>query len=125
MDQAYIPVLNTIISSVISLVVAFGTWHISMKKDREKQMDEVKDMLMDHREEYLKGIRDVQDDVSQVQSTVQSQIGIIEFEIKTLSERVEKHNGVIERTVQLEKESALHTEQIKVANHRIEDLERK
>jgi hypothetical protein len=37
---------------------------------------------------------------------------------------VEKHNGVIERTYKLEQETAVHTEQIKVANHRIEDLER-
>lgn len=124
MDATYIPIVNTLISSAISLIVAFGTWHISMKKDREKQMDEVKGLLMEHREEYLTGIRSVQDDISQVQSTVQSQIGIIEYEIKTLSERVEKHNQVIDRTRALEQKSAVQEEQIKVANHRIDDLEK-
>ena len=125
MSEAYIPVLNTVISSAISLVVAFGTWHVSMKKDREKQTEEVKQMLTDHREEYLAGIRSVQDDVSQVQSTVQNQIGILEIKLDTLSDRVEKHNGVIERTFALEKESALHAEQIQNANKRIDGLEDK
>lgn len=32
-------------------------------------------------------------------------------------------NSVIERTYELEKRAALVTEQIKVANHRIDDLE--
>ena len=124
MSDAYIPVLNTIISSAISLIVAFGTWHVSMKKDREKQMDEVKDMLMEHREEYLSGIRSVQDDISQVQSTVQNQIGIIEYEIKTLSDRVDKHNNLIERTYKLEKDSALQDEQLTDMRRRIEKLEK-
>ena len=125
MDATYIPLLNTAISSAISLVVAFGTWHVSMKKDREKQTEEVKKMLTDHREEYLAGIRSVQDDVSQVQSTVQNQIGILEIKLDTLSERVEKHNGVIERTFALEKESALHEEQIRATQHRLDSLEDK
>ena len=46
-------------------------------------------------------------------------------EIKTLRREVEKHNNLVERTYKLEKDSALHEEQIKVANHRIEDLEAK
>ena len=125
MDAAYIPIINTIISSAISLVVAFGTWHITMKKDREKQVEEVKALLNEHREEYLSGIQDVKGDVSQVQATVQNQVGIIEIKIQTLSDRVEKHNQVIDRTRELERVTAVQTEQIKVANHRIDDLERK
>jgi len=125
MSDTYIPVLNTLISSAISLIVAFGTWHISIKRDREKQMEEIMKILNEHREEYLSGIRSVQDDISQVQSTVQNQIGIIEYEIKTLSERVEKHNGVIERTIKLEQNSVLHEEQIKNTNKRIDSLEDK
>ena len=37
--------------------------------------------------------------------------------------QVDRHNSVIERTYELEKRAALVTEQIKVANHRIDDLE--
>jgi peptidoglycan hydrolase CwlO-like protein len=42
----------------------------------------------------------------------------IQTEIETLSKRVEKHNNFAERIPVLE-------EQIKVANHRIEDLEKR
>ena len=123
MSDAYIPVLNTIITSLISLFVAFGTWHVSMKKDREKQMDEVKDMLMDHREEYLSGIREVQDDITQINATVQNQISIIDVKLDTLSDRVERHNQVIDRTYSLERQTALHDEQIRAAQHRLDNLE--
>ena len=50
---------------------------------------------------------------------------LIEYQIDKLSERVDKHNSVIARTYKLEQDYAVVAEQIKVANHRIEDLERK
>lgn len=40
------------------------------------------------------------------------------YRIEQLEKKVDKHNSVVERTYQLE-------EKIKVANHRIEDLEKK
>lgn len=43
---------------------------------------------------------------------------MIKYRIEQLEKKVEKHNSVIERTYLLE-------EKIKVANHRIENLERK
>lgn len=45
------------------------------------------------------------------------------YRIQELEKKVEKHNKVIERVYQLEKADALHNEEIKVANHRITDLE--
>ena len=50
---------------------------------------------------------------------------LIEYKIEELTKRVEKHNNVIERTYKLEELTALQEEKIKVANHRIDDLERK
>lgn len=46
------------------------------------------------------------------------------YRIEQLEKKVEKHNTVIERTFKLEESQAVMQEQIKVANHRIEDLER-
>ena len=43
---------------------------------------------------------------------------LIKYRIEQLEKKVEKHNSVVERTYLLE-------EKIKVANHRIDDLERK
>ena len=42
---------------------------------------------------------------------------LIKYRIEQLEKKVEKHNSVVERTYLLE-------EKIKVANHRIDDLER-
>ena len=41
---------------------------------------------------------------------------LIKYRLEQLEKKVEKHNSIVERTYQ---------EKIKVANHRIEDLERK
>jgi hypothetical protein len=47
------------------------------------------------------------------------------YKIEQLQKQVEKHNTIIERTYKLEENAAVMDEQIKVANHRIQDLERK
>lgn len=124
MSEAYIPVLNTVISSAISLAVAFGTWHVSMKKDREKQVDEVKTILNNHREEYLTGIQDVKDEVASVKSTVQLNQAVTNEKIDTLSDRVERHNNVIERTYKLESEMAVAKEEISVVKANVDAIRR-
>ena len=45
------------------------------------------------------------------------------YRIEQLEKKVETHNNVIERVYELEKEKAVFEEELKVANHRIEDLE--
>lgn len=45
------------------------------------------------------------------------------YRIEQLEQKVEKHNKVIERVYNLEKNEAVMEEEIKVANHRIDDLE--
>lgn len=47
------------------------------------------------------------------------------YRIEKLEEQVNKHNNIVERTYRLEEISSLHEEKIRVANHRIEDLEKK
>lgn len=59
-----------------------------------------------------------------LEAQLDKQTALINLELKTLSERVEKHNSVIERTFVLEQKTAVQEEQIKVANHRIDDLEK-
>lgn len=49
---------------------------------------------------------------------------LLEYRLKELEKKQDRHNSVIERTYKLEEATAIHAEQIKVANHRIEDLER-
>jgi predicted acylesterase/phospholipase RssA len=45
------------------------------------------------------------------------------YRLEQLEKKVDKHNTVIERTYKLEETQAVMEEQIKVANHRIADLE--
>ena len=49
---------------------------------------------------------------------------LIEYRMTELEKKVDKHNNLIERTYNLEQDAAVIKEQIKVANHRIEDLEK-
>ena len=46
------------------------------------------------------------------------------YRIEQLEKKVEKHNNFIERVYELERKIDLHEEKIKVANHRIDDLEK-
>ena len=45
------------------------------------------------------------------------------YRLEQLEKKVDKHNSVIERTFKLEQCQALYDEKLKVANHRIDDLE--
>ena len=45
------------------------------------------------------------------------------YRIEQLERKVEKHNNLVERTYCLEEREALLEEKLRVANHRIEDLE--
>lgn len=48
---------------------------------------------------------------------------LIAYRLELLEKKVDKHNSVMERTFKLEEQTAVLEEKIKVANHRIEDLE--
>ena len=48
---------------------------------------------------------------------------LVNYKLEQLTERVDKHNCVIERTYALEKRMDVAAEKIAVANHRISDLE--
>lgn len=50
---------------------------------------------------------------------------LVAYRLEQLEKKQDIHNGVIDRVYKLEKGVALNKEDIKVANHRIEDLERR
>ena len=50
---------------------------------------------------------------------------LIAYRLSELEKRVEKHNQIVERTYKLEETAQLLDERVKVANNRIEDLEKK
>ena len=50
---------------------------------------------------------------------------LMEYKLDQLTRQVQKHNSVIERTYELERRASVTEEQMKAANHRIDDLEHK
>ena len=50
---------------------------------------------------------------------------LVEYRISELEKKVDKQNSLIERTYKLEERNSVLEQEIKVANHRIDDLERK
>lgn len=51
-------------------------------------------------------------------------MALIAYRLEQLEKKVEAHNNLIERTYCLEKRCDVFDEKIKVANHRIDDLEK-
>ena len=48
---------------------------------------------------------------------------LVNYRIEQLEKKVDKHNQVIDRVYKLEQRDAVVEEEIKVANHRLSDLE--
>ena len=55
----------------------------------------------------------------------EANIMLISYRLEQLEKKVDIHNSVIDRTYELEKWQSVASEQIKVANHRIDELETK
>lgn len=113
--------IGVIITQVSTIAIASGGWYFGAKRDREK-----------NREMMKQEIQDLRDDVTDMGANLQQKISLIDLSLAhtnenvlTLSNRVDKHNGVIERVYHCEDNDRLLDEKIKVANHRIDDLERK
>lgn len=53
-----------------------------------------------------------------------SGIRLMSYRIEQLEKKVEKHNNLVERMYKIEEKTELQEEKIKVANHRIDDLEK-
>lgn len=49
---------------------------------------------------------------------------LIAYRLEELEQKVQAHNNLIERMYKVEERTELQEEKIKVANHRIEDLEK-
>lgn len=68
--------------------------------------------------------------LSLIGTTIGSVAGILaanrltNYRIEQLEKKVDKHNSIIERVYSLEQKVGIDEEKIKVANHRIDDLEK-
>lgn len=62
--------------------------------------------------------------MKQVKAQNSKTVVLIDYRLEQLEKKVDKHNSIVERTYKLEEFTTLQEEKIKVANHRIEDLEK-
>lgn len=137
-DDVRIALISGGVGIITALITAVGSFQLSVKKDRDKQKEDLKAELLSYhnknREEIEKikqnELKEIRDDITQMGANLQNKIALIELQqvhtredIVTLSGRVEKHNGVIEKTYHLEDNDRLLLEKINVGNHRIDDLE--
>lgn len=131
---------SLITGSVTALGTILGfisTMRAQRKKDymdhveaSRKMQEDLEAKLEAHREEYLKGIKDVSaavrdnsDKMSELKHQSEMFAALTEKTINELSERVEKHNQIVERTYALEKAVSLLDNREKVSEHRLTDLE--
>ena len=99
-----------IISGGVTLIVAILTFQITVKKDRMQQRQDLREEIKKIQENDL---REIRDDITNMGANLQQKIVVVELElghtrndITTLSDRVEKHNNVIERVYKLEQRIA-------------------
>lgn len=128
--------MNETVAAIVIAIIGFLGGIISVKlgqkhedKRQDKNIAHEKDMQHDKnldgiKEEYRTEFADIKKGLEEVKASHDKSITIIEMKIESLTKAVEKHNHVIERVYKLEENDTLHTEQIKVANKRISDLER-
>ena len=118
---------SDIIISLIGGAVALIGYVIVDRREKSKQLDKFKKEILDelgkHREEYLNGIQDVKDDITDLRATYQQSQAVICLQISSLEKKQDKHNSVIERTYKLEQEVEVLKNRESVSEHRIEDLE--
>lgn len=144
-DNVLTALITGTVAIVTTMITATVTYRLSSKKDRneqvaavkaelikyhEKNRDEIRDIRQNDLREIREDITQTRDDITQMGANLQQKIAIVELnqshmreDVVVLSNRVEKHNGVIERTYRLEDNDKLLDERIKVGNHRLNDLE--
>ena len=54
----------------------------------------------------------------------EANIMLISYRLEQLEKKVDLHNNIVERTYKLEEQATLLDEKVKVANHRLDDLEK-
>ena len=104
-------IICALISGIVTLIVAIGTWYLTARKDRAETSKDIKKSLDDH---YAKNQADMknlqgdivklQNDMMQVDNNIQNKVSIIEVRIENLTKQVEKHNNVVERMFKLEQQ---------------------
>ena len=107
--------MNMDVSFNVLTVVFFAGVYWHTLRNHDKQIDEIKQNFNTTVEKIENSFNDKFRDFK----------NIVDEHFKRVEKKQDFHNKVIERTYILERRTDVQEEQIKVANHRIEDLERR
>ena len=118
-------------TSIVALITAVLTFTASIygaarvsHDNRDKTIRAVEDAIRSVKEDSKAQDQEIHAEILLFKQETQGAFDLIRKDITVLSDRVEKHNGVVERTFALEKKAEVMEEKQRVANHRIDDLER-
>lgn len=112
-------VITALISAGVTLFVSIGSWHISNHTTRKQDQEKLKSMLDEHKEDTRRQIDSLKDEITDFNSQVQVHLAELDMAIKSLSDRVEKHNNLIDRTYRLESEVRMNSSEINHIKERI------
>lgn len=99
-------IIVSTITQIAAIIIACGGWFVALKKTRIETSATVQKGLDANYQKVVSDLRtdmgSLKDDISGVNATIQQQMAIMEVKVETLSDRVERHNKVIDRTYALE-----------------------
>lgn len=117
-------VIPAIISAAAAIIVCLINNHLQRKRDESERAEEKEQQQADLKADLTAHLEEVIANQNESTSQIHSEIEMVKYQLSELAKHVDKHNNVIERTYELEKRTELQEEKIKVANHRLSDLEK-
>lgn len=136
-------VLTGLITAIATLLVCLLNNYFQNKRERIARESAHQKQLHEMQETYFEKIGEIKDDYTgqvrelrtafaefkhlfeKMGDKQEHAMDLLNAELKSLSKKQDAYNNLQARTYALETDVALHKEKIQVANHRIEDLERK
>lgn len=139
MDSSVISAIADVVIAVIGfgggIVVALVTQNHTDKRhnddiqlqsdeDMQTKLNTIEKKYQERFDDLNKKLDDFKDMLTEMKACVQQSQATIELRIESLEKKQDKHNSIIERTFKLEERTSVLEEKQRVANNRLNDLER-
>jgi len=115
---------DTVITAIFTFFASVISAAIVSISNRNKTIKALEEAIRSVNEQSKAQDQEIHAEILMLKQETAGSFELVRKDITTLANRVEKHNGVVDRTYELEKKTELLEEKQRVANHRIEDLER-
>lgn len=95
----------------------------AIEKNHKESIDTLSKEYHAELNEIKESISGLKDDVKEIKASNDNTVNIITLKLENLTDKVEKHNSVVERTYKLEQDVAVLTNREKVSENRLKDIE--